>query len=243
MLTQDLVQLGLTEKEARVYISLLHIGPSPASTLARRVFLKRASVYPVLESLVAKGLANFEERNQCRFFLPLDPECLLHNLDMQRVELKRQMKIAKKCIERLQISSHMDLMPKQKVLFFKGEDSVLKGLREYVDLTLVLQILFLDIHSGSDSAQCLHSFLSKRHNANIHLFVRQEQLDDARKLYPHFKCNFISSTAVVRGEMLIQNNKVLVILSDNQELQMMALNDSAYAKYLKEVLFEPISSS
>ncbi len=237
MLTQDLMQLGFTEKEARVYITLLHIGPSPASALARRVFLKRASVYSVLESLVAKGLANFEERNQCRFYLPLDPECLLQHLDMKRAELKRQVEIAKKCIEKLQISSHMDLMPKQKVLFFKGKDSVSKGLKESVDTSLVLEILFLDIHSGSNSASCLHNYLSRKHEANIHLFVRREQLHDARKKYPHFNCKSVDSTASVQGEMLIQNNKVLVILSNNQELQMMALNDSAYAKYLREVLF------
>lgn len=242
MLTQDLVQLGLTEKEARLYITMLHIGPSPASALARRSHMKRASVYSVLESLTAQGLVHFEERNQCRYYLALDPECLLYPLNEQSARLKRQVQLAKRCISRLHEMSRVELIPKQKAIFLQGRMAVEQGMQDWLDPSRSLSVLMLDWDSNSTSAHCVHDFLKKHHLSPVHLFVCQKALMTAQKRYPHFQCKGLVSKRLVKGEMLMQGNKVLLVLENGADLQMMCLNDPAYANYLKEILFEPISS-
>ncbi len=56
MIDQQLSILGFSDKEAKVYQSLLVYGPSPASTLARLSGIKRTSMYDILNTLLEKNL-------------------------------------------------------------------------------------------------------------------------------------------------------------------------------------------
>lgn len=53
-----LLNLGLTDGEARSYLALLDGGPAPASDVAKRAKVPRNRVYDVLESLAAKDLVD-----------------------------------------------------------------------------------------------------------------------------------------------------------------------------------------
>ncbi len=99
MFDENLTILGLSKKEALLYTLLLRNGPAPASSLAKRLQIKRVSAYPLLESLEAKGLVTFEETKLGRKYFPHDPECLLDSLEQQNAELKYRMELAKKCIQ------------------------------------------------------------------------------------------------------------------------------------------------
>lgn len=102
MYNENLTQLGLSEKEALLYLLLLRNGPSPASSLAKRLQIKRVSLYPVLESLTERGLVDYEQTPLGRRYIPHDPVCLLDLLEKESAELRHRLEIAKKCVEKLQ---------------------------------------------------------------------------------------------------------------------------------------------
>lgn len=102
MFNENLLQLGLSKKEAMLYLLLLRNGPAPVSCLAKRLELKRVSLYSILESLELKGLISIQETEQGRRYLPHDPECLLDGLEKQQIELKYRLELAKECVEQLQ---------------------------------------------------------------------------------------------------------------------------------------------
>ena len=54
-----LKQIGLTENEIQVYLTLLKIGSSGVSTIAEHSGLYRPYVYDTLERLQEKGLVSF----------------------------------------------------------------------------------------------------------------------------------------------------------------------------------------
>ncbi len=101
MFNENLTQLGLSEKEALLYLTLLRNGPSPVSLLAKRLGLKRVSLYPVLEALELRGLLAFEQTPVGRKYIPHDPICLLELLEQESADLKYRMSLAKKCVEEL----------------------------------------------------------------------------------------------------------------------------------------------
>ena len=101
MFEENLVKLGLSEKEARIYLLLLQIGSSPVSALAKRAHIKRVSVYSVLETLFDRGLVTFEQHPEGKRYLAYDPECLLYLLEKEKAQLKCRMEIAKECIQKL----------------------------------------------------------------------------------------------------------------------------------------------
>lgn len=101
MSVERLVQIGLSEKEAVAYLMLLRVGPSLASSLARRVKLKRVTVYSVLESLMEKGLIGYQQSRTGKQFMALEPERLLYKLENEQAQLKLKMNMAKECVENL----------------------------------------------------------------------------------------------------------------------------------------------
>ncbi len=75
-LLQTLTNIGLTEKEARVYLASLSQGPSTILKLAEATNLKRTTIYSVIESLKQKGLMSVELSGWKKRFTAMDPQAL-----------------------------------------------------------------------------------------------------------------------------------------------------------------------
>ncbi len=55
-LDRELSALGLSQKEATVYVALLELGTASVQAIARRADLVRPTTYVILEALTKKGL-------------------------------------------------------------------------------------------------------------------------------------------------------------------------------------------
>jgi len=69
-----LIELGLNEHEAGVYLELLKIGGSIASVVAKNIGLKRTTVYAILKSLAEKGFVTTYYRKSKQFFYAEKPQ-------------------------------------------------------------------------------------------------------------------------------------------------------------------------
>lgn len=70
-------KIGLTEKEALVFITLTEIGDALPSVIAKKAKLKRPTTYVILEQLVEKGLAGHLKKHNQKYFAPVNPNFLL----------------------------------------------------------------------------------------------------------------------------------------------------------------------
>lgn len=84
---QELQDIGLSEKEARVYLAALELGPTTAEKLAIHAKVNRSTTYVQLESLMKQGLMSTYEEGKKTFFAPESPEYLKRVLDRKRVEV------------------------------------------------------------------------------------------------------------------------------------------------------------
>ncbi len=75
-LINTLSTIGLSEREAAVYVAALELGPSGALALSRRSRIHRSLVYDTLESLKLKGLMRIEHRGLKKLFAPASPDQL-----------------------------------------------------------------------------------------------------------------------------------------------------------------------
>jgi sugar-specific transcriptional regulator TrmB len=69
-LIQSLKNLGLNEKEAKVYVALLQCPGATAYLIARHSGLKRPTTYVVLEDLIDKGVVTKIPRAKSRNIQP-----------------------------------------------------------------------------------------------------------------------------------------------------------------------------
>jgi len=77
ILEQYLQKLGLSDKEAKLYLTGLQLGPATIQELANNSAIKRSTVYELIESLRNKNLVTQTQRNKKKFYVAQEPEDLL----------------------------------------------------------------------------------------------------------------------------------------------------------------------
>lgn len=110
-LVEHLEELGLSQKEARVYMACLTLGPSTVQKIADFSGIKRVTTYVILESLQSLGLASQSSHGRKTYFSAEDPSNLRRLLDKRDQELSEQ----KRRLE--------DILPGLKSLETKPSDS------------------------------------------------------------------------------------------------------------------------
>ncbi len=87
---QDLMNLGLTNGEARVYLSMIQIGPSKVGKIVELSRVSYSKIYGVLDRLILKGLASYSIQNNIRYFQSLEPTRLNDYVEKKEDELRNK---------------------------------------------------------------------------------------------------------------------------------------------------------
>src|SRR3989339_1200537 len=74
--SRELLRIGLSLKEARVYIAALECGSAPVQDIAKRAGVNRPTSYVIISSLIEKGLMSSVERDGRKFFVAESPDRL-----------------------------------------------------------------------------------------------------------------------------------------------------------------------
>ena len=89
---KELQDIGLSEKEAKVYMAALEIGRATADQLSKHAKIVRPTTYVQIESLMKKGLMSTYEEGKKTYFAPESPELLKRLLLQQQEGLRTKEK-------------------------------------------------------------------------------------------------------------------------------------------------------
>lgn len=89
-LISQIEDLGLSNKEARVYVANLVLGPAGVQQIADTSGIKRVTTYVILESLVGLGLVSQTSKAKKTYFNAEAPENLVRLLDKKEQSLQEQ---------------------------------------------------------------------------------------------------------------------------------------------------------
>jgi len=73
-LIPEFMRLGLSEYEAKAYLSLLHENPATAYETGKASGIPTSKVYEVLKKLVEKGIASIVDEGKTRQYIPITPD-------------------------------------------------------------------------------------------------------------------------------------------------------------------------
>lgn len=118
MISEKLQKIGLGEKEAKVYSSLLELGETNVQRISKKSKIKRTTIYNVIDILKEKGLVSTIIKKKRKYYIASDPRELEFKLDEQKQALKNLMP------ELLSIANLIDKKPKIK--YYEG----VEGLKE-----------------------------------------------------------------------------------------------------------------
>lgn len=126
---KKLEEIGLSEKEAKVYLAALEIGPSSAQNLAAKSGVSRPNTYIAIESLTQRGLMSSFQKGKRKLFCSENARCLegVVQSDLSRIILRKN--LANELIPILE--DHFQQREQRVVRLIEGLD----GLRlAYTDL-------------------------------------------------------------------------------------------------------------
>lgn len=144
MLERAITQLGLSEKEAKVYLASLELGPSPVQVISQKSKVNRATAYVIIDSLMELGLMSTYEEGKKTFFTAESPDRFLEYLSDQERAVKKKIELLKEKIPELKSISNR-ISDKTRVKYFEG----LEGIR-------AVQLEFIETLNNGDT---IYTFL------------------------------------------------------------------------------------
>lgn len=122
-LDRRLRDLGFSEKEARVYLSLIEQGQATAQVVAEHAGINRATTYVALEALKLKGLITSVTDEKTTLYTAHEPSKLLHHIHQEELILEQRKVYARELVSDLnQIRGLVRDRPKVRI--FQGAHHV-----------------------------------------------------------------------------------------------------------------------
>jgi len=124
MVKEHLSQLGFSDRETSVFLSLVETGKANASKLSRRTGIRRTTVYSVLSALIQKGVISQQQEKEGSIYLVNKPAALMRVIQREREELEKRETLTKELIENLAGLFQQSEQAIPKIHFFEGKKNV-----------------------------------------------------------------------------------------------------------------------
>lgn len=121
-LAHKLQAVGLTEKQARVYVAALFLGPSPVQHIAKQAGVNRATTYIILNELADRGLVSQSTEGKKSAFVAEDPYALRRWLEKQEHDIRARRAALEQVMPGLEAGQRMESSGAPRVRFYRGEE-------------------------------------------------------------------------------------------------------------------------
>src|SRR4030042_3015629 len=135
----ELRKLGLSEKEVRVYLAGLELGPNSIQNIAKEAGLSRPTAYEIVKKLEDKKLFLETKQRGKRLFRAQSPESILGILRTQKREIEEKEREFIRIIATLEAKYSKE----ESVSVFKGKEG-LKGLEEIISFSSTSKIIVIN---------------------------------------------------------------------------------------------------
>lgn len=135
----ELRKLGLTEKEVRVYLAGLELGPSPVQKIAELIKIARPTTYEMIKKLEEKGLFVEAKQRNKRLFSAQSPENILGVLRTKKREIEEKEREFIRIIATLEAKYSKE----EKIKAFKGKEG-LEAVKEMISFSPTQEITVIN---------------------------------------------------------------------------------------------------
>lgn len=206
---EALRKFGLSEKEAKVYLSLLGLGEALASEISKKTNIARQLVYDLLNRLIEIGLVSFVVKDNKKYFRSAPPEQLTSIL-------KEKEEVMQGVMPQLKKIQAFEEHKKPKIEVYEG----VEGMKTILNDVLRTEKKELIVYGSSKSSfEVMPIFMENWHNRRIKqkLKVRiiynetketKKRIKEYGKTLRLMDIKFLPVTALTPTATLIYGNKI-----------------------------------
>lgn len=89
MLEKELQNAGLSEREAKLYLTCLEMGEASVAKLAKKTQIKRTTIYLLVESLQEKGLIGLIKKGKKTLYVAEDPRKIMEKMEQKKGAIEK----------------------------------------------------------------------------------------------------------------------------------------------------------
>jgi HTH-type transcriptional regulator, sugar sensing transcriptional regulator len=116
MLETTLQQIGLPEKQARIYMACLELGECSIKEIAKKAEVKRTTIYDIIDDMIATGFIRTTMQGKKKRFLAAEPS------ELESIIKKREALLAQILPQLNSLNNGGGAKP--KVWFYEGKDGL-----------------------------------------------------------------------------------------------------------------------
>jgi HTH-type transcriptional regulator, sugar sensing transcriptional regulator len=233
----ELLKIGLTEGEAKVYLALIGLGSSTVGPIVKKSRVAYSNVYDVLNRLMEKGVVSYVMKSKTKYFQAVSPKNLFEYLNKKEEEIvlqKKELEHAIPLLEKLQ-----EFKPKQKAEIFLG----IKGMRAayeklFEDGDAHTEDLFFYIHEKDYANESDLFYSGLKHLFQKYKFrgignesFRDSSFVDYTKDLKTMRLRFVDIP--IPGNIEVCGDKVLVVSWEGEKTAFL-IHSLAVAKYFRQ---------
>jgi sugar-specific transcriptional regulator TrmB len=136
----ELKKLGLKEKEVKVYLAGLELGPNSIKNIAEKVKIPRPTVYEIVKKLEEKGLFVETKKGKKRLFVAQSPSQILRFLRIKKREIEEKEREFTRIVSILEAKYSRE---KEGIRIFQGKEGK-KAIIEILSLSPTPEILIVN---------------------------------------------------------------------------------------------------
>jgi len=125
ILEKKLTDIGLENKEARVYLAILELGEASIARVVEKSAIKRSTVYEMIDILKKKGLVSLVHKGKRTLYIGEDPRKIERHLDERKKTAQEIMP------ELLSYMNALDRKP--KIRYFEGVEGIKEVFRDTLE--------------------------------------------------------------------------------------------------------------
>lgn len=184
-------KIGLSDKAAVIYATVLETGGAYPSKIAEMTKLNRSTVYRLLTDLTIKGLVTEVEKKNKIYYQPEHPKNIVRFADMQITLAKERAEDARKIFPDME-AIFSSLPEKPRIRFFHGIDGVMQVYDDHITQKYPYEMV------GWSNIAKLLKFLPKSYLPN-YVKEKQKKKITSRGIFPN------SQTDQSYGAMMYKN--------------------------------------
>lgn len=237
-LEQQIIDVGLTPQQTKVYLACLELGSGYASSIARRAGLARVNCYYALNQLRALGLVSATKRNEVLVFVPENPKKIVNIAS-------RKLQAAEKLLPDL-LAITNSLAYKPIIRFYEGRE----GVQTIYDDILTAKKEVLGYTNLKAAAELYPEFLKNHCAEKVRRKIKTRIISSNSKIgskFPEtfFPKNFDRNLLEIffvnpvefdfLNEIAIYNNKTAIISLDRREIFGILIESTTYTQTQKAI--------
>lgn len=242
-LFQLMTNLGLGDKEAKVYLAALELGSETASKIAKKAEVDRVNTYNMLTFLKNRGLVSFVEKSGVKYFSAESPEKLFSLGHEVKEKIETNLSLLESLLPEFLSLYKSGETRKPKVKFYEGKKgylSVYEGILEDKPKEFLSIIDYVKFNKLLDQ-KFEDEWTKRRINMGIKLkwldfnseMLRKMKRESAKALR---QIKFLPDKYRSLGGLFIYQNK-FILITTSEQFQAVVIENKEFAE-LGKMIFE-----